>query len=139
MTNVLLLVAKIIAVTSTPSLSLIASLTDSALDFLCTMIIWSTSQLVSQKIKSLKMKFPVGHQRLEPLGILVFSILMVLSFLQILQESVNKLLPSGDHRTLNLPPVTIETMAANVIVKGLVGLLYFRVENPQVQALVQDQ
>ncbi|KAL1874041.1 adenylate kinase [Paecilomyces lecythidis] len=29
-------------------------------------------------------------------------------------------------------------MAGNTVVKGLVGLYYFRVDNPQVQALVQD-
>ncbi|KAG0649382.1 Metal tolerance 9 [Hyphodiscus hymeniophilus] len=136
--NVLLLVAKIIAVTSTQSLSLIASLTDSALDLLCTMIIWITSQLARRKRKSLNLRFPVGRRRLEPLGNLVFSILMVISFLQILQESVGKLLPSGSHETLILPPVAIGAMAGNVVIKGLVGLLYFQVKNSQVQALVQD-
>lgn len=137
--NVLLLVAKIIAVSATHSLSLIASLTDSGLDLLCTLIIWTTSQLAHRKMKHLNLKFPVGRRRLEPLGILVFSILMVVSFVQILQESVNKLLPSGDHATMNLPPVAIGAMAGNVVIKGLVGLAYFRVESSQVQALVQGK
>ena len=67
------------------------------------MIIWTTSRLANRKMKSLNLRFPVGRRRLEPLGILVFSILMIISFLQILEESVKKLLPSGDHNTLNLP------------------------------------
>ncbi|KAJ9296096.1 hypothetical protein DTO271G3_5671 [Paecilomyces variotii] len=136
--NVLLLVAKVVAVISTKSLSLIASLTDSALDLLCTMIIWLTSKLASWQTGSVKLEYPAGRQRLRPLGVLVFSILMVVSFLEILRESAAQLLPSGDHRTLTLPPVAIGTMAGNVVIKGLVGLYYFRVKNPQVQALVQD-
>ena len=103
------------------------------------MIIWTTSQLVNRKMKKLKSKFPVGRRRLEPLGILVFSILMVVSFLQILKESVTKLLPSGEHTTSTLPPVAIAAMAANGIIKGLLGVLYFRVQNSQVQALVQGK
>ncbi|KAJ9363481.1 hypothetical protein C8Q69DRAFT_178738 [Paecilomyces variotii] len=136
--NVLLLVAKVVAVTSTHSLSLIASLLDSALDLLCTLIIWSTSKLASWQTASVKLAFPAGRQRLRPLGILIFSILMVVSFVQILRESAAKLLPSGDHHTLTLPPVAIGAMAGNIVVKGLVGLYYFRVKNSQVQALVQD-
>lgn len=125
--------------TSTHSLSLIASLADSALDLLCTMIIWSTSKLARSHTASAKLDFPVGRQRLRPLGVLIFSILVVVSFLQILRESAAKLLPSGDHNTFSLPPVAIGAMAGNAVVKGLVGLYYFRVNNPQVQVLVQGE
>ena len=76
--NVLLLAGKIIAVFYSSSLSLIASLVDSALDLLCTLIVWTTNQLVQWRLNSLQKKFPVGRRRLEPLGILVFSIIMVI-------------------------------------------------------------
>lgn len=137
--NILLLIAKIIAVLSTHSLALIASLTDSALDLLCTVIIWTTDRLANWKKQALYMKFPAGRRRLEPLGVLVFSILMVVSFFQILQESISKLLPSGDHSTLKLPRLAIWAMVGNIVVKGLVGLYYFRFKSPQVQALVQGR
>lgn len=137
--NILLLIAKVIAVLSTHSLALIASLTDSALDLLCTVIIWTTDRLANWKKQALYMKFPAGRRRLEPLGVLVFSILMVVSFFQILQESISKLLPSGDHSTLKLPRVAIWAMVGNIVVKGPVGLYYFRFKSPQVQALVQGQ
>ncbi|KAJ5993418.1 hypothetical protein N7451_009142 [Penicillium sp. IBT 35674x] len=136
--NILLLIAKVIAVTSTRSLSLIASLTDSILDFLCTMIIWVTSRLAKQKMSSLNSAFPVGRRRLEPLGILVFSILMIISFLQILQESVKRLFWPGDRGTLPLPLVAIWSMAGNAIIKGMVGIFYSQVKSSQVQTLVQD-
>ena len=135
--NVLLLIAKIIAAFSSSSLSLIASLVDSALDLLCTMIIWTTNKLVQWKIKGLAHKFPVGRRRLEPLGILVFSIIMIVSFLQILQESVTKLLPGGPREAATLPATAIGALVATVVIKGIIWIGCIRIKTTQVQALAQ--
>ena len=136
--NILLLAAKGVAALKSSSLSLIASLLDSALDLLCTVIVWTTNRLVAWRLQSLSRRFPVGRRRLEPLGILVFSIIMVISFLQILQESVQKLLPNGDHSVATLPVLAIASMAGTVAVKGIIGLGCMRVKTTQVQALAQD-
>ena len=137
--NVLLLVAKGIAATQSSSLSLIASLVDSALDLLCTLIIYTTNKLVQWRIKRLQHKFPVGRRRLEPLGILAFSIVMIVSFLQILQESVGKLLPGGtEHVATQLPPTAVGALVATVVVKGIIWFGCIRVKTTQVQALAQD-
>lgn len=135
--NIVLLIAKIIAAFGSSSLSLIASLVDSALDLLCTLIIWTTNKLVQWKIRRLQHKFPVGRRRLEPLGILVFSIIMIVSFLQILQESVTKLLPGGPRDAATLPPVAIGALVATVVVKGIIWFGCIRVKTTQVQALAQ--
>ncbi|KAL9107743.1 MAG: hypothetical protein Q9227_007365 [Pyrenula ochraceoflavens] len=136
--NILLLLAKVMAAFYSSSLSLIASLVDSALDLLCTVIIWSTNRLVQWRLNSLRRRFPVGRRRLEPLGILVFSVIMVISFFQILQESIQKLLPGGDHSVTSLPPVAIGAMAATIVVKGIIWFGCIRVKTSQVQALAQD-
>ena len=136
--NILLLAAKAIAAIWSNSLSLIASLVDSALDLLCTLIIWTTNRLVGWKLDRLKKRFPVGRRRLEPIGILVFSIIMIVSFLQILQESVSKLLPSGEHKTAELPPAAISSMVATIVVKGTIWIGCARIKTTQVQALAQD-
>ncbi|KAE9979288.1 hypothetical protein EG328_001011 [Venturia inaequalis] len=136
--NIFLLAAKIGAVFYSSSLSLIASLADSALDLLCTLIVWSTNRIVSWRLAALQKRFPVGRKRLEPMGILVFSVLMVVSFAQILQESVTKLLPSGDHSSSMLPPIAIAALVGTVVVKGIIGLGCLRIKTTQVQALVQD-
>ena len=138
--NILLLLAKAIAAASSSSLSLIASLVDSALDLLCTLIIWTTNKLVQRRIRRLQLKFPVGRRRLEPLGILTFSIIMIVSFLQILQESVSKLLPSASHEAATLPPTAIGALAATVGVKGLIWIWCAGMSksNTQVAALAQD-
>lgn len=126
--NILLLAAKGIAAIWSNSLSLIASLVDSALDLLCTLIIWSTNKIVGWKLNRLQKKFPVGRRRLEPIGILVFSIIMIVSFIQILQESVQKMLPSGDHTTATLPPAAIFSMVATIVMKGTIWIGCARVK-----------
>ncbi|PVI02753.1 hypothetical protein DM02DRAFT_717216 [Periconia macrospinosa] len=136
--NILLLAAKGVAAIWSNSLSLIASLVDSALDLLCTLIIYTTNKLVGWRLERLRKQFPVGRRRLEPIGILVFSIIMIVSFLQILQESVTKLLPSGDHKTADLPPAAIFSMVATIVVKGTIWIGCARVKTTQVQALAQD-
>lgn len=136
--NILLLAAKGVAAIWSSSLSLIASLVDSALDLLCTIIIWTTNKLVGWRLSQLRKKFPVGRRRLEPIGILVFSIIMVISFLQILKESVEQLLPSGKHKVANLPPAAIFAMVATIVVKGVIWFGCIRVKTTQVQALAQD-
>lgn len=112
--NIFLLAAKIVACFFSSSLSLIASTVDSALDLLCTIIVWTTNRLVQWRLRSLQRRFPVGRRRLEPLGILVFSIFMILSFAQILQESVEKLLPEGDHETVSLGALAMGAMIASM-------------------------
>lgn len=134
----LTLFAQLIASVESSSLSLIASLVDSALDLLCTIIIWTTNRLVQWRLSALNRRFPVGRRRLEPLGILVFSIIMVISFLQILQESVTKLLPSSPREIAELPPVAIGAMLATIIVKGIIWIGCYRIKTTQVQALAQD-
>lgn len=135
--NVFLLIGKVVAAFSTGSLSLIASLVDSALDLLCTLIVWSTNQLVAWRLNSLKRKFPVGRRRLEPLGILVFSIIMVISFAQILQESVEKIMPLKG-KAESLPPVAIGAMGATILIKGIIWFGCKPIKTTQVQALAKD-
>ena len=139
--NVLLLIGKGVAASQSSSLSLIASLVDSALDLLCTAIVWTTNRLVQWKMKGLEKRFPVGRRRLEPLGILVFSVIMIISFVQILQESVEKLyngITGTPTEAANLPPIAIGAMAATVGLKGIIWFGCIRVKTTQVQALAQD-
>ena len=62
---------------------------------------------------------------------------MVISFLQVLQESVTKLLPGGEKKAAELPLIAIGAMAGTVIVKGSIWFACIRVKTTQVQALAQ--
>lgn len=86
--NVLLLAGKIAVVISVSSMSVLASLVDAVLDFLSTVIVWTTTWLISRQDQY---KYPVGRRRLEPLGVLVFSVIMITSFVQVALESIQRL------------------------------------------------
>lgn len=135
--NIILLAGKIVAAASSGSLSLIASLVDSALDLLCTMIVWTTNKLVQWRLSALRRHFPVGRKRLEPIGILVFSIIMVISFLQILRESVEKLIPLKG-KAEELPAIAVAALLATIVVKGIIWFGCIPIKTTQVQALAQD-
>jgi divalent metal cation (Fe/Co/Zn/Cd) transporter len=136
--NILLLIAKCVAIVYSDSLSLLASLVDSALDLLCTLIVWSTNKLVNWRLHKLKRKFPVGRKRLEPIGILVFSVIMVISFLQVAKESIEKLMPHLPTSADPLPTVAVASMAATIGLKGIIWFGCMPIKSSQVQALAQD-
>ena len=69
--NFLLLIGKIVVTVLTSSLSVLASLVDAALDFLSSAIVWTTTKLISRQDQY---AYPIGRRRLEPVGVLVFSV-----------------------------------------------------------------
>lgn len=134
--NTLLLMLKIIVTVLTSSLSVLASLVDAALDFLSTAIVWTTTRLIASS-RSERDKYPVGRQRLEPIGVLVFSVIMITSFFQVALEALNRL--AGPDRTVvELSPAAIVIMSSTVVVKGLCWFWCRLVRNSSVQALAQD-
>lgn len=132
--NFVLLIMKIVVVALSSSVSVLASLVDAALDFLCTTIIWITTYLIANNDQY---AYPVGRRRLEPVGVLIFAVIMITSFAQVALEGISKL--SGpDHTIVRLTPAAIAIMAATVVVKGLCWLWCRLIKNGAVQALAQD-
>ena len=132
--NAFLLAAKIAVIVLTSSLSVLASLVDAALDFLSTAIVWTTTKLISHQDQY---SYPIGRRRLEPVGVLVFSIIMITSFVQVGLQCINRLF--SDDRTivqLSLPAIII--MISTVLIKGFCYFWCRLVKNSSVQALAQD-
>jgi len=94
--NVFLLAAKLIVTLSSSSLSVLASLVDSALDFMSTAIIYTVSRIIQRKDWRSHYEFPVGKARLEPIGVLVFSVIMIVSFIQVGVEAVQRLIAGAE-------------------------------------------
>ncbi|KAK5045310.1 hypothetical protein LTR84_009416 [Exophiala bonariae] len=132
--NIFLLAAKIAVIVMTSSLSVLASLVDAALDFLSTAIVWVTTRIISQQDQY---AYPIGRRRLEPVGVLVFSIIMITSFFQVLLSCFNRLL-SDDHTVVELGIPAIAIMLSTVIIKGFCWFWCRLVKNSSVQALAQD-
>ncbi|KAI8961359.1 hypothetical protein F5Y11DRAFT_348513 [Daldinia sp. FL1419] len=132
--NLLLLAGKIAVVVSVSSMSVLASLVDAVLDFLSTVIVWTTTWLISRQDQY---KYPVGRRRLEPLGVLVFSVIMITSFVQVALESTQRL-ASPDHELVEVGIPALSIMLGTVIIKGLCWLWCRLVKNSSVQALADD-
>ena len=132
--NAVLLAGKIVVIVLTSSLSVLASLVDAALDFLSTAIVWVTSKLISRRDQY---AYPVGRRRLEPIGVLIFSVIMITSFFQVFLQCFNRL-TSGDHSIVQLGIPSIAIMAGTVVIKFGCWLWCRFIKNSSVQALAQD-
>lgn len=135
--NTVLLGGKLAVAFLTNSLSVVASVVDSVLDFMSTLIIWLSTRLVDRKDWETQQSYPVGRSRLEPIGVLVFSILIVLSFLQVGKASVDRLL-SGDHSTVDVGIPALAVMTLTIVVKLFCWVWCRSSSSSAVQALAQD-
>lgn len=132
--NVALLAGKLVVIVLTSSLSVLASLVDALLDLLSTVIVWITTKLVARQDQY---SYPIGRRRLEPIGVLVFSVIMITSFCQVGLECLSRL-TSGDHSVVTISTPAIVIMLSTVVVKGFCWLWCRLVKNSSVQALAQD-
>ncbi|KAM3514738.1 hypothetical protein MY11210_001579 [Beauveria gryllotalpidicola] len=134
--NLVLLVGKIIVIISVPSMSVLASLVDAVLDFLSTAIVWTTTRLIASSASD-HHRYPVGRTRLEPLGVLVFSVIMVTSFCQVALQCIQRLMGT-EHELIELGGPAISIMAGTVIIKGACWVWCRMVKNSSVRALAED-
>lgn len=132
--NIILLGGKMAVIVLTSSLSVLASLVDGALDLLSTVIVWTTTRLIARQDRY---RYPVGRRRLEPIGVLVFSVIMVTCFFQVAVQCFNRL-NSGDHSIIQLGVPSISIMASTVVIKALCWVWCRVIKNSSVQALAQD-
>ncbi|MCJ1396394.1 hypothetical protein MMC18_009284 [Xylographa bjoerkii] len=132
--NLVLLIGKIVVIVLTSSLSVLASLVDAALDFLSTAIVWTTTKLISRKDQR---EYPVGRRRLEPIGVLVFSVIMITAFFQVALQCFQRL-TSDDRSIVQLTLPAIIIMALTVVIKFGCWLWCRLIKNSSVQALAQD-
>jgi hypothetical protein len=132
--NTLLLILKIVVTVMTSSVSVLASLVDAALDFLSSGIVWVTTRVMSRRDRY---QYPVGRSRLEPISVLVFSIIMITSFFQVAIEGITRM-AGDDHRIIALTISAIAIMVATVVVKGICWIWCRLIPNSSVQMLAED-
>ncbi|KAG9077653.1 hypothetical protein FS749_010434 [Ceratobasidium sp. UAMH 11750] len=138
--NVVLLTAKGVAVLLSGSVSIWASFVDSFMDFLSTVIVIWTSIVISSYKKQGNQgsrKYPTGKQRMEPLGVVIFSVFMIAMFLQVGVEGIKRLLANED-QAFSLDKTTLIIMLVTIVTKTVAWQLSARVKSNGVQALAQD-
>ncbi|WOO83363.1 Metal tolerance protein 4 [Vanrija pseudolonga] len=134
--NALLVGVKAVAVWYSSSISLMASLIDSALDLLSTFIILGTSWAMGQE--SDRHLYPAGKRRFEPLGVLIFSVVMICSFVQVFIESFQRVFRHERPETVELSTIGLSTMLATIATKSVLWWWCSTIPSSGVQALAQD-
>lgn len=135
--NFLLLAGKVVVALLSNSISLIASLVDSAMDFLSTAIIWWTNRKIDSKTWQSIWQYPAGKRRMEPMGVVVFSVFMISSFVQVLVESIERLI-ARSQVPVSIPFTSMVVMWTTILVKGIVWIWCRRKKNTSIKALAQD-
>lgn len=138
--NFLLLIGKVAIALLTNSLSVVASLVDSVLDFLSTFIIFIANRLSTTKNWKTEIAYPVGRTKLEPLGILVFSVIIIISFFQVGLEAFKKLFlnPTKNKVAVEIGWDAVLIMLTTILAKVGCWIWCSTSKSSSVQALAQD-
>jgi cation diffusion facilitator family transporter len=135
-TNLVLFVAKVYASYTSRSLAVIASTLDSLLDLLSGFILWFTAHAMRTPNKY---HYPIGKERMQPVGIIVFASVMATLGLQILLES-GRQLASKTKTDVSSDELKwlIGIMVSVTVVKFILMLYCQRFKNEIVRAYAQD-
>ncbi|KAJ9551255.1 hypothetical protein OSB04_015300 [Centaurea solstitialis] len=136
MANLVLFIAKVYASIESRSLAVIASTLDSLLDLLSGFILWFTSNAMRNPNQY---HYPIGKNRMQPVGIIVFASVMATLGFQILLESARQLIaktrPDMDRDNEYW---VIGIMASVTVVKFMLMIYCRRFKNEIVRAYAQD-
>ncbi|CAJ0592421.1 unnamed protein product [Cylicocyclus nassatus] len=116
--NVALMIAKTTAVLLSDSLSVVASLVDSAMDITSGVVLWYTCHLI---VKSSAHHYPVGLNRLEPLATLIIGMIMVFSNVFVLQQAAVDCISGNVHPRVDIPTLVI--LCSGTAVKAVLFII----------------
>ncbi|TKY69263.1 Metal tolerance protein 10 [Spatholobus suberectus] len=134
--NIVLFVAKVYASIESRSLAVIASTLDSLLDLLSGFILWFTAHSMS---KPNHHQYPIGKNRMQPVGIVVFASVMATLGLQILLESAREIMTKAQpERDSVKEKWMIGIMVTATVVKVVLMTYCRRFKNEIVRAYAQD-
>ncbi|CAF1360825.1 unnamed protein product [Rotaria sordida] len=141
--NVTLLIAKIIAAVYSRSLSIISSVIDSAVDSASACLLCWVVYVIKHRDPY---TYPGGRTRLEPIIIVILSVIMVSASVQVIYESVESLVNDINHFTKNstdlrhidMGPAPITVMGVTIVCKAVLSFLCYQISNPTMYAVAQD-
>lgn len=133
--NVCLLVAKVFALATSNSYTIISSVTDSALDLIAGIII-SLTAANSKFTRADIVDYPVGKTRISTVGILVFSVLMSAAAFFIILQCILSLVAQEIPAKNSL--ATLIVMGVTVVTKLVMWIVYYITGHPLTRALSED-
>ncbi|XP_022149619.1 metal tolerance protein 9-like [Momordica charantia] len=134
--NMVIFVAKVYASVESRSLAVIASTLDSLLDLLSGFILWFTAYAMR---KPNQYRYPIGKNRMQPVGIVVFASVMATLGIQILLESARELISKAQpDRDPDKVKWMVGIMASVTVVKFCLTIYCRRFTNEIIRAYAQD-
>ncbi|KAF7637910.1 ZT_dimer domain-containing protein [Meloidogyne graminicola] len=132
--NVMLTIAKTVASWLSGSLSIISSLVDSLVDITSGLVIWLTGRAIRKRDPYL---YPVGRTRLEPIALIVVSVIMAVASIQMIVQSIDSVIQNKIHPKVDW--FTVGIMVGTIFVKfGLFCLCSRFKSDISIQVLAQD-
>lgn len=114
--NVVLFSLKAYAAYATSSMSILAAAVDSLLDLVSQLVLAATEQLA--RSAGDKNAYPAGRTRMEPVGVLVCSVLMGSAALEVLRESVVDI---AEHASGHAPLVEDSALALGIVASAILA------------------
>ena len=133
--NVLLLGVKIVAYVFSGSISILASALDSFLDIVSGSVLFFTSLRTKNADKY---NYPIGNNRMQPLGIIVFSSIMGTVGFQVLVEAMRQIFGESHTHHLEDLALIVGIMVGVMVVKLILWIFCRSSKDPSVQTYAQD-
>lgn len=134
--NTLLLLAQVYAFVSSGSLAVLACFLDAVLDFISGLLILFTWTMKRRRDKH---RYPVGRERLEPLGVMGMACLMTAATLLTLEESITALVRGeGATRFVGISGPVAGVISTALVTKFALYVYCGRVDDVSVQGLRED-
>ncbi|CEF66066.1 Cation efflux protein family and Cation efflux protein transmembrane domain-containing protein [Strongyloides ratti] len=132
--NITLIISKSVASYLSGSFSILSTVVDSAVDITAGLVIWLTTKTI--KIDK-PYSYPRGRNRLEPLALIIVSIIMGIASLQIIIQSIKSIIEGTIDPQLD--KISISIMISTIIVKLSLYLACYRFSSSQsIQILAMD-
>ncbi|UJR18240.1 hypothetical protein I4U23_005140 [Adineta vaga] len=143
--NITLFIIKIIAAILSKSLSVASTVVDSAVDLASSVILFWASHAVKKRDIYL---YPQGRTRLEPIAIIILSVIMCSASVMVIYNSIDTIVndvayfvETNTTKTLSeidmsVFPMTV--MGVTVVSKAILFILCYRVKSPIMSALAED-
>ena len=136
--NLFLLIAKVVAVVESGSISVVSSLVDSVVDLTSGVVIWWSTKAMKKRNRY---EYPQGKTKLEPVAIVILSVVMSVASLLLIKESITKIVvfsQDTDSIKPNYDIVTIVITVATVLIKLALFIVCRKVKTPLCEALATD-
>ncbi|CAF3639359.1 unnamed protein product [Rotaria socialis] len=143
--NLALFILKIVGAVISHSLSVVSSVIDSAVDLTTSVILFWAWRAIKKRDSY---RYPQGRTRLEPIAIVILSVIMCAASVLVIYESINTITNDAGYFTevnttktltkIDMSALPILVMAVTIVSKAILFFLCYRIKTPTMSALSSD-